>query len=168
MPVRLLALLAALALPAAAAAQAPPEPTPQRLFGEHLMTDTGTRSSVKRILGSGAGFVSPRPKFADLTGDGRSDAVVTVENGGAAGVVAVYVFSADDALGGGLRTIYRSQSLYRASTRVSGATLTIVVPQWARGDDLCCPRRLTEREYAWHPPSLRFERQETRTVGPAP
>ena len=60
-----------------------------------LLKDADTTSGVKRLLRTDAGFVSPTPVFADLTGDGKSDAVVTVENGGAAGAVAVYVLSAD-------------------------------------------------------------------------
>ena len=58
-----------------------------------LLKDADTTSGVKRLLRTNAGFVSPTPVFADLTGDGKSDAVVTVENGGAAGAVAAYVLT---------------------------------------------------------------------------
>ena len=55
----------------------------------------------------------PRRVFADLTGDGKSDAVVTVENGGAAGAVAAYVLTAEGSDSGALRVAFRNQSLYQ-------------------------------------------------------
>src|SRR5256885_16342082 len=70
---------------ARAVAQETPAQSPQELFRDVLLKDADTTSGVKRLLRTNAGFVSPTPLFADLTGDGKSDAVVTVENGGAAG-----------------------------------------------------------------------------------
>ena len=66
--------------------------------------------------------------FADLTGDGKSDAVVTVENGGAAGAVAAYVLTAEGSASGALRVAFRNQSLYRGRVRMSGPTVTVVLP----------------------------------------
>ena len=80
-----------------------------------LLKDANTTSGVKRLLRTNAGFVSPTPVFADLTGDGKSDAVVTVENGGAAGAVAAYVLTAEGSDSGALRVVFRNQSLYRAA-----------------------------------------------------
>ena len=138
--------------------------TPQDLFKKVLLADPKLASGVKRLLNTGAGFVSPSPAFADLTGDGKSDAVVTVDNGGVAGTVAVYVLSAEGSAKGDLRVMLRSQSLYQGRARVSGATLTIAEPVWARGDDVCCPRHASERDYAWDATKKAFVRQATRTV----
>jgi hypothetical protein len=153
MRVRWLAPFVALALPGAASAQAPPEPTPpeqtpQALFENLVVDDARTTATVKALLRSDAAYVGA-PAFADLTGDGRMDAVVSVRVPGAAGTVAVYAFSSDGRGADALRAIFRSQALYRATTRIAGATLTVAQPRWARGDDLCCPAARTERDYVW-------------------
>ena len=137
---------------------------PQALFRDVLLKDAKTASGVKRLLNSNAGFVSPTPVFADLTGDGKSDAVVTVENGGVAGAVAAYVLTAEGSSSGDLRVAFRSQSLYQGRVRTSGATLTVAEPLWSRGDDVCCPRRASERDYAWDAAKKAFTRRATRTV----
>ena len=49
---------------------------------EVVFTMVSTTDDLKEVL------------FADLTGEGKDDAVVTVDSGGAAGIVAMYVFSA--------------------------------------------------------------------------
>lgn len=121
----------------------------QTLFRTTLLEDSKTTPGVKRALRDG-GIVAPEIEFQDITGDGRSDAVVTVETGGAAGAVAVYVFSTDGkAADSPLRAVYRSQQLYRASVQVSAGTLILRTPRWASGDDLCCPAKVFERVYAW-------------------
>jgi hypothetical protein len=148
MTARWLAPLVALALPGAASAQAPPEQTPQALFEDLVMKDTRTTATVRALLQSDAGYVGA-PGIADLTGARRMDAVVAVRIPGAAGTVAVYAFSSDGTDGDSLRAVLRSQALYRATTRISGTTLTVAQPRWARGDDLCCPAARTERDYVW-------------------
>ena len=138
--------------------------TPQSLFRGVLLKDPKTASGVKRLLNTNAGFVSPTPVFADLTGDGKSDAVVTVDNGGVAGAIAAYVLTAEGSSSGDLRVAFRSQSLYQGRVRTSGPTLTVAEPIFARGDDVCCPRRATERDYAWDAAKKAFTRRATRTV----
>jgi hypothetical protein len=145
---RWLAPLVALALPGAAAAQAPPGQTPQALFEDLIAKDVRATATVKALLQSDVAFVGA-PAFADLTGDGRMDAVVAVRIPGVAGTVAVFAFSTDGTRADRLRAVFRSQALYRASTRIAGTTLTVAQPRWARGDDVCCPAARTERDYVW-------------------
>ena len=122
----------------------------QTLFRTTLLADATTTAGVKRALRDG-GIVAPEIQYQDVTGDGRSDAVVTVETGGAAGAIAVYVFSTHGkAADSPLRAVYRSQQLYRASIQVSAGTLILRTPRWASGDDLCCPTKVFERVYAWN------------------
>jgi hypothetical protein len=172
MPVRALAavLCVGLLFGARALAQSTPpqQQSPQELFRDVLLKDADTTSGVKRLLRTNAGYVSPTPVFADLTGDGKSDAVVTVENGGAAGAVAAYVLTAEGSDNGDLRVVFRNQSLYQGHVRVSGPTVTVVDPIYARGDDVCCPRQATERDYAWDANVKTFTRRATRTVTTAP
>jgi len=104
--------------------------------------------------------------FADLTGDGRSDAVVLVETGGLAGAVALYVFSTDgEAEDSPLRAVYSSQRLYRATAEVVDATLVLRTPRYAQGDDVCCPVRIVQRVYAWKAKTLR-RRSSRELPGP--
>jgi hypothetical protein len=140
-----------------------PDVTPQQLFGEVITQDRQTTTAVRRLLASGAGFVSPR-LFADLTADGKQDAVVTVATPGAAGAVAGYVLSADGSSSGRLRVVLRSQREYRLGARLRETTLTLAVPLWRVGDELCCPARLRERDYAWSASTRRFVRRAVRTV----
>jgi len=146
----LIALLALGLVPAAVLAATPsPSPTPQSFFRDALLKDSKTASPVKRLLSTGAGFVDPNPVFADLTGDGKADAVVAVDTGGAAGSIAAYVFSTDGAKSQTLRAVYRNQQLYRVSAKVRGTTLLLDTPDYSPGDELCCPQKIRRREYAW-------------------
>jgi hypothetical protein len=159
--------VAALAIPAGVGAQQQGDVTstsPQAFFRDLLLADGATSTAIKRLLSTRAGFVSPQPQFADLTGDGKSDAVITVSNGGAAGAVAVYVFSAEGSADAKLHAVYRNQQLYRVRMRVNRPTLTLVIPQWSTGDDLCCPARLVERDYAWSSRAHAFTRRAVREI----
>ncbi|MEY2535509.1 MAG: hypothetical protein QOF29_3419 [bacterium] len=164
MRARWLGPLVALALPAAAAAQDPPEQTPQALFESVIAEDARTSATVRDLLRADVVSVAPRPIYADLTGDGRIDAVAAVHTGGAAGAIAVYALSSHGNADGRLRVVLRSQGLYRAAPRVSGATLTIAVPRWARGDDLCCPVARRERDYVWDAERGRVRRHGAERV----
>jgi hypothetical protein len=122
----------------------------QSLFRKTLLEDAKTTSAVKNLL-RGGGIVAPDIAFADLTGDGRSDAVVLVDNGGVAGAVALYVFSTDgEAEESDLRAVYRSQRLYRASVEIASGRLIVRTPRFTEGDDVCCPAKIVERTYAWN------------------
>src|SRR5213080_4264987 len=138
-----LALLLALAAPATAQ-------EPQALFQKTLLDDSATSADVKSMLHSGRGFVEPSPVFADVTGDGKTDALVRVMTGGAAGAVAVYVLSTDGTTGSDLKVVMRNQRLYRATLKVNGAhNLIVRTPVYAAGDALCCPSRARDRTYVW-------------------
>ena len=173
MPVRAVAamLVAAFACGVVPAAVGQQDQGAQALFRDVLLKDPKTADGVQRLLRTNAGFVSSATVFADLTGDGKEDAVVTVENGGAAGAVAAYVLSAQSSSSGTLSVVFRSQSLYQGQVRVSGATLTVITPIYARGNDVCCTRQATERDYLWDADTKAFNRTAMRTVpvqrGPA-
>src|SRR4051812_34377898 len=94
MRARVLALPIAAAGLAVAAPAVLGEPTPsQKLFRDTLVKDRRTTAEVRQMLRTHAAFVDRRSGFADVTGDGRQDALVLVTTGGAAGTVAVYVLS---------------------------------------------------------------------------
>ena len=163
--VALLVTLAAVGRPAGAAAQ---ESESQRFFEEKLLADRDTSSAIKTLLRSDGGFVDPRLVFRDLTGDKRDDAVVRVHSGGAAGVVAIYVFSTANRKGGKLRIIFRSQRLMRASTRVLKGVLSYRTARYEPRDELCCPSRLTQSTLGWSPRRRRLRVIERVTFTPPP
>lgn len=141
------------------------EPTAaQRLFREKLLDDRAVARDVKTRLRKG-GFVDRRIVFSDLTGDGRSDAVVMVHSGGSAGRIALYVFSAGDD-GEDLGIVYRNQRLYRASARVPRGSGRLVyrVPVYEAGDQLCCPTAERETELGWDARAARFRVTDRRTI----
>ena len=103
--------------------------------------------------------------FADLTGEGKDDAVVTVDSGTSAGVIAVYVFSAGT--GKNLKVVYRNQRLYRGDARINpGPALVYVLPVFKDGDELCCPSEYRETELKWSAAKKRFGVAKRRTVLP--
>jgi hypothetical protein len=137
----------------------------QEFFTKTLLADPKTSAAVKTLLGERGGFVSPDVEFSDLTGDGRSDAVVLVDTGGVAGAVALYVFSTDgQPAESDLRAVYRSQRLYRASVRASGGGLTVRTPRFGAGDDVCCPVRIVERLYTWSAAAQTMRQRNSREV----
>jgi hypothetical protein len=142
-------LAAAVTLLTTAGSSAAPSKS-QSLFKKTLLADAKTTSAVKTLLRSG-GIVAPDIAFADVTGDGRSDAVVLVDTGGVAGAVALYVLSTDgEAEESDLRAVYRSQRLYRASAEIADGKLIVRTPRFTEGDDVCCPAKVVERTYAWN------------------
>ncbi|HVL31046.1 MAG TPA: hypothetical protein VM299_02330 [Solirubrobacteraceae bacterium] len=163
-----LALTGGALLVAGASSPAAPSRS-QALFRKTLLDDPRTTESVKALLRDRGGFVAPEIEFADVTRDGRADAVVLVDSGGIAGAVALYVLSTDGARADApLRAVFRAQRLYRAAVQVSGDTLTLRTPRFSRGDDVCCPARMTERVYVWSAAAKTLVRRRMQTVaGPA-
>jgi hypothetical protein len=140
----------------------------QSFFEQRLLADRLTSDAIKTLLRSGGGFVDRGVVFRDLTGDKRADAVVRVHSGGAAGVVAVYVFSTANRKGGTLKAVFRSQSLMRASTRVLKGVLSYRTSRYDPGDELCCPARITQSTLAWNRRERRMRVKERVTFVPPP
>ena len=167
----LTALGAAVALAAAVAGPGSPAgaaQTPsQKVFTQKLVDDAKTSAGVKKMLQAKTAIVDPRSGFVDVTGDGRQDALILVSTGGAGGAVALYVFSThgqkttDDT---SLKVVFRLQSLYDATLRISAQTISILEPRWEKGDDLCCPDKLRERDYAFDAKALTFRRTADKDI----
>lgn len=148
----------------AATAQAPSQ---SAVFRRLLLLDKDTSPGIKQLLRKDGGFVKPI-NFSDLTGDKKADAVVMVASGGAAGNVALYVLTADGLKGkrgtGTLRAVFRTQSLYRASSRVSGTAVIYKSPNYAANNDLCCPSKTVQRTLRWSKTTGLFRITSTKQV----
>jgi hypothetical protein len=136
--------------------------TPQSLFTHEIATDKGTAADIRSALRGKRVFVDEDITFADLTGDGRQDAIIRVDDGGAAGAFAVYVYSTDGA--SRLRAIYRNQRLFRATVAVQGAALLVTTPRYAAGDELCCPAQSLQRNLTWSARAHRLVLRSTQRV----
>ena len=161
--------LACAAVAATGAGAALSEPTrSQTFFTERLVADRATASQIRTALRDGSAFVEKAITFTDLTGDGKDDAVVRVQSGGAAGAVAVYVFSTDDAADDELRAVFRAQKLTRATTAVREGVLFYRAATYAAGDEPCCPAKLTETELEWEDGRFRVRRRADVTPPTTP
>jgi len=64
----------------------------------------------------------------------------------------------------------RGQTVKQSGLRAFGGVFVVAFlliglwPLWSRGDDVCCPRRASERDYAWDATKKTFVRQVSRTV----
>ena len=168
MPRRAAILVAAAGLALAAAAPAgAAQTTTQRFFTERLLAHEDTSREIRDLLQSRAGFVARDVAFRDLTGDDKADAVVRVDSGGAAGVVAVYVFSTDTGRRRGpLEVVFGSQELLQAETRIRDGVLRYRSARPQPGDEVCCPSRLAESRLRWRERRHRFDVVERREVAP--
>jgi hypothetical protein len=166
---RALAVLTAAAVCALALAPSTPARlnAAQRLFRGKLLRDDSVSRDVRTRLRKG-GFVDRKVTFTDLTGEGRSDAVVLVHSGGSAGRIALYVFSSGR--GSRLKIVYRNQRLYRARARVPRAgsgrfgRFFYRVPAFEAGDELCCPGAYRETELRWSASRKRFVVESRRRI----
>jgi hypothetical protein len=167
----LLLLVVAPAVPAAAE-----QTEAQKVFRKRLLNDRNVAPEVKRVLRNG-GFVDRDIRFGDLTGDGKSDALVLVNQGGSSGRIALYVYSShrmrrsDGGGGGELRIRYKRQSLYRAHARIRGASterpqgaVVFTTPVYDPGDELNDPGAKRVVEVRWRPRRSRFGVESRRTV----
>ncbi len=164
---RLRTLTAAALLALTAAAPAAAQTTTQRFFSSRIQADPKTSKEIKQLLASRDAFVDKQVKFRDLTGDDKEDAVVPVQTGGAAGAIALYVFSTDTGRrNSGLKVVFRSQKLERAETRIRDGVLRYRTARPAPGDELCCPSALAESRLRWRDARHRFTVAERRAVTP--
>jgi hypothetical protein len=148
----------------------------QKLFRNRLLNDRDVSTDVKRVLRNG-GFVDRDIRFGDLTGDGKSDALVLVNQGGSSGRIALYVYSShrprsDDGGGGDeLRIRYKAQRLYRARARLKRpgpnrprGAVVYRTPVYDPGDELNDPGATRVVEVRWRPRRSRFGVEERRVV----
>jgi hypothetical protein len=169
-----LALLVCVLAPAVPAAAE--QTQAQKLFRKRLLNDSKVKPEIKQVLRNG-GFVDRDIRFGDLTGDGKSDALVLVNQGGSAGRIALYVYSShrlrrgDGGGGDELRVRYRRQDLYRATARLKAASaerpqgaVVYKTPVYDPGDELNDPGARRIVEVRWRTRRSRFGVESTRVV----
>ncbi len=110
------------------------------------------------LAGSGGVVDSSRNQYADLTGSGADEAVVSVSSGGEGGDIAVFVF--------GYGADAEIEELLRATTETSilatieGGQLKTTEGVSAPGDPFGVPSLVLNRYYIWDGSALVIEREE--------
>lgn len=98
------------------------------------------------------GEVEPkRVAYADLTGDGKEDALVVVESGGTAGDLGAAVYSLSAGRASVLVWIDRGGQIELRLPNAGPTSALIIVKQgvFAAGDANCCPSRIKETTLRW-------------------
>lgn len=176
MAIRTIALALLLCVAAPAIPATADQTAGQKLFRKRLLNDRSVKPEIKRVLRNG-GFVDRDIRFGDITGDGKSDALVLVNEGGSAGRIALYVYSSHrpkNSDGGGgdeLRIRYSNQNLYRARAQLKQPSekrphgaVVYRTPVYDPGDALNDPGATEVVEVRWRPRKRRFGVHSRRTV----
>jgi hypothetical protein len=122
---------------------------------------------VEKLLRQlGSGSVEGREiVYADLTDDGREEAIVPVASGGTVGNIAYLVFSLKDKA----PTVILTRRLERGSagglkmavdTSSGRAVLVETGAEYSAEDPLCCPTMLRRTTFRWDGTQLQVEREE--------
>lgn len=116
-------------------------------IARYLLGDPGVSSRVKATIRNG-GFHAgvDRLIYADLTGDGRAETVVTIFSGGTAGDIAFYVLTGE---GSGLHAIKTSNQEYKIGVRIVRGKLQVTRPLYGATDPNCCPEHLEITTYRY-------------------
>lgn len=129
-------------------------PTPERDIRDVAIT---SQPEIVEFLTSAGG--EPDVRYADLTGDGRDEAIVSIKSGGESGDIAVFVFGYVDG--------NEPEQLLRAQPADTGMTLSVVDEQlvteegtFAPGDPFGVPSLILRRYYVWDGEALVIEREE--------
>lgn len=98
----------------------------------------------------GGGQVEPaRTTYADVTGDGREEALLFVESGGTQGDVGVAVVGVEGGNAVVVGYVPAGGRVELALPEGGGGVIVTRQGIWKPGDAECCPSELRERFYQW-------------------
>jgi hypothetical protein len=101
-------------------------------------------------------------RCGDVTADGTTDAVFTVNSGGTAGDTRFGVYR-----GGATPKLVLFKSAYKAGiARHDRRSFDVLQPHYGRNDPNCCPSSFRERRYTWA--GSRFTAGPAKTLKTAP
>ena len=116
------------------------------------------------------GSVEPREiMFADVTGDGRDEAIVPVFSGGTLGNLAYLVYT----MKSGKPALVLTRTLDRSSAgglkmTVEGGRLVEVSAEYGPSDPFCCPSVLKRTAFRWDGAMLQVAGEERVISTPGP
>ncbi len=107
--------------------------------------------------------------YADLTGDGREEAIVPVGSGGTLGNVAYQVFTLRGGAPAAILTTTRDQTTPGGMImNVEDGRLVRTTGKYGPEDPRCCPSVLVKTRYRWDGSSLQVEREDEVKSTPGP
>ncbi|HXH21399.1 MAG TPA: hypothetical protein VNN10_05175 [Dehalococcoidia bacterium] len=161
-------LLAALLGTACGPADRLPDPTPAEAptptdAGAIRQLDLLKSPPVQALIRQvGGGDVDPREIiYADLTQDGREEAIVPVSSGGTLGNLGYVVLALRSGSPVAILTVLRDRNTVGAvSLRVEDGQLVKTIGKYAPEDPFCCPSTLIRTVYYWDGSNLQVQREE--------
>lgn len=135
--------------------------------GVDIAADPATTTEIQRL---GSGSVNANEiVYADLTGDGRDEAVVPISSSGTLGNIAYLVFTLDK----GKTKVILTRTLDRSTPSglkmdVENGQLVETVGEYGPDNPLCCPSVLRKTYFQWNGSELSVEREERQQQPPGP
>jgi hypothetical protein len=136
-------------------------PTPADALAIHNV-DFLQVPAVRTLVAQVGGEVDTRSVlFADLTNDGRDEAVVPIASGGTLGNVAYVVLTMRSGTPAAILTATRDRSSPGGvSMALEDGKLVKKVGKYGPEDANCCPSALIKTTYRWDGTNLQVEREE--------
>src|SRR5437899_3154077 len=124
--------------------------------------DFGQEPALQTLLRQTGGTYDPHAfVYADVTGDGREEAIVPISSGGTLGNVAYQVYTLKGLIPSAILTSTRDQ------TTAGGLIMSVLdgklmrtVAKYGPEDPRCCPSALVRTYYRWDGVKLQVEREE--------
>jgi hypothetical protein len=121
-----------------------------------LLRQTGGQLEARAVL------------YADVTGDGREEAIVPVTSGGSLGNLAYQVYTLGRGAAAPILTATRDAGTAGGLVlSVEGGRLIRTAAKYGPDDPLCCPSVLVKSYYRWDGANLQVEREEELPASPS-
>src|SRR5207302_11229719 len=125
---------------------------------------------LKSLLTQVGGFFDPRTAiYADVTGDGREEAILPLSSGGTLGNVAYQVYTLSAGAPVLILTATRDQATAGGPVMtVEDGKLVRTAGRYGSEDPRCCPSALLKTSYHWDGKALQVEREQEIQAPPGP
>jgi hypothetical protein len=129
--------------------------------------DFGQVAALKTLAAQSGGQIDAQSAlYADLTKDGRDEAIVPITSGGTLGNVAYLVLTMRSGAPVPILTATRDRSSPGGVfMTVEDGKLVKTLGKYGPEDPLCCPSELVKTTYRWDGSSLQVEREEQMKAG---
>jgi hypothetical protein len=130
----------------------------------NLLQAAAVVSAVRQIGGGDPEVAAV--KYADLTKDGREEALLPIASGGTLGNLGYVVLTMKSGAPAALLTLTRERSsISGVAASVEDGKLVKYVGRYGPEDPLCCPSILVKTTYYWDGSALQVEKEEETRAG---
>jgi hypothetical protein len=143
----------------------PPTPADSGAIRNVDLTQTVALQSFMRQVGGGEPDLAA-VKYADLTKDGREEAVVPISSGGTLGNLGYIVLTMKGGAPASLLTATRDRnSIGGVMMNIEDGKLVKYIGRYGPEDPRCCPSMLVKTTYYWDGSALQVEREDEVKAG---